>query len=378
MTEGCIRPIVGILGLSFGVLGCSRGAQLGDETSTEALGSGGQSPVSTSGGAGGDAHGTGGTSHVLQEPSGPLHHPPPGFAECKHAEVKEDCKDGWCTLPPSCFVMGAPEDEWTRGRYTGTQVAATLTHPIEVQQMEMSRAEWKKITSVLPSGYKQEDDGECLEDDCPINNVTWWEAIFAANMLSVQSGLDPCYEPVNCTAEIGKGLVCEAVAEPEKSVYNCEGYRLGTRAEAEYATKASTYSTWYSGNITVYDNLDCNFDEKLDEIGWYCFNSENRAHPTGKKAKNAFGLYDIIGNEGEWLNEEDRTTAAGGGLDPIGNIGTRRDRQIFGGAYNARAWTSTTSDVFAAAWDIRGPQAGFRLYRTLFEDSERSKAIVSE
>jgi len=271
--------------------------------------------------------------------------------------------------------MGGPEDEWQRGRHTGEQVAATLTHAIEVQQMEMSRAEWREITSVLPSHYKQEDDGECLAYSCPINNVTWWEAIHAANMLSDQRGLEPCYEPVNCTNELGMGLTCKGVAEPQKSVYDCEGYRLGTRAEAEYATKAGIISSWYSGSLTVYDNLNCNYDENLERIGWYCFNSSARAHQRGQKLKNAFGLLDMIGNVGEWLNEQDRNDPAAGGEDPNGTVGEIEDRQLFGGAYNARAWTSTTSDLFAASWDVRGPQAGFRLYRTLFDDSERSKAI---
>jgi formylglycine-generating enzyme required for sulfatase activity len=255
-------------------------------------------------------------------------------------------------------------------------VAATVTRALEVQQMEMSRAEWKAITSVLPSEYKHADEGHCQEDNRPINNVTWWEAITAANLLSEQRGLEYCYELVNCTSELGKGLACEAVAEPEESVYDCEGYRLGTRAEAEYAAKAGTYSTWYSGNITVYDNNDCNFDENLDKIGWYCFNSSERVHVRGQKEQNGFGLQDLIGNAGEWLNEESRTTAAEGGNDPRGTVGKSKDRQIFGGAYNARAWTSKTSGLFAAAWDVRGGPAGFRLYRTLFEDSERSKAIV--
>ena len=360
--------------------GCSRG-----EGGNGPTGSGGSvtagvggNAVSGGGTSAGGGSASGGASHVLQGPTGPLFHPPPGFEDCIHAEVKADCQDGWCVLPPSCVVMGAPETEWHRGRYTEIQVAATLTRAMEVQQMEMSRAEWKSITSVLPSGYKQEDDGECLEDNCPINNVTWWEAISAANMLSEQLGLDPCYAPVNCAGELGQGLACEAVAEPEKSVYDCEGYRLGTRTEAEYATKAGTYSTWYSGSITVYDNNDCNFDEKLDEIGWYCFNSTDQAHLRGQKEENAFGFLDLIGNEGEWLNEQGRTTSAVGGLDPQGEVGTNKDRQIFGGAYNAKAWTSTTSGLFAASWDFRGYRTGFRLYRTLFDDSERSKAIVSE
>jgi len=317
-------------------------------------------------------------SNVLEPATSAEYAPAPGFENCKHAEVREDCEGGWCRLPPSCVVIGSPEDTWHHGRYTEIQTEVILTHSIEVQQMEMNRAEWKAIVSVLPSGYKQGDDGGCSEDSCPINNTTWWEAIHAANLLSEQRGLKPCYAPVNCVGELGKGLTCEGVAEPEKSVYECEGYRLPTWAEAEYAARAGTVSDFYTGNLTVYDNNDCNFDENLDAAGWYCFNSENRAHPGGKKVANGFGLYDVLGNLFEWVNESDRTTQAQGGKDPKGQTDTFAEKMLYGGAYHIKPYGCDAASIFAASWDVRGGPAGFRLYRTLFEDSERSKAIVSE
>ena len=335
-------------------------------------------------GAGGESS-TGGRSatggevnHVLEPATGPEYAPAPGFESCKHAEVKADCEQGWCRLPPSCVVIGSPEDTWQHGRYTEIQTEVNLTRAIEVQQMEMSRAEWKQIASILPVDYKQEDDGECLEDDCPINNITWWEAIHAANLLSEARGLDPCYEPVNCEGELGQGLACEGIAEPERSVYECEGYRLPTWAEAEYAARAGTVSDFYTGNLTVYDNNNCHFDENLDKAAWYCFNAESTAHVRGGKLPNGFGLYDLLGNVWEWVNERDRTTQAQGGEDPSGSIGRAVDRLLYGGAYNIKSYSCNAANLFAAPWDIRGPQAGFRLYRTLFDDSERSKAIVSE
>jgi len=370
---------VAILALTGLASACGRGSQRMDGSGgAGSLFADGGSTIVGSGGVGASGGAAGGESHILQPATGPEYHPPFGFEACSHASVTEDCAAGWCRLPASCFVIGAPENEWHRGRYTDAQVEITFTHAIEVQQLEMGRREWKQITSLLPSGYKQEDDGECLEDNCPINNVTWWEAIHAANLLSEQRALQPCYAPMNCTGELGKGLTCEGVAEPDKSVYECEGYRLPTRSETEYAARAGTISTWYSGNITVYDNNDCNFDENLDKIGWYCLNSDDQAHKRGEKLKNGFGLYDLIGNLGEWTNEEDRYVAAEGGDDPQGEVGSLRDRLYFGGRYNSDAWTARTAGIAGTPWDFRGYRTGFRLYRTLFEDSERSKAIVSE
>jgi formylglycine-generating enzyme required for sulfatase activity len=39
------------------------------------------------------------------------------------------------------------------------------------------------------------------------------------------------------------------------------------------------------------------------EIGWYCWNSEATTHPVRGLQPNAFGLYDMAGNVGEWIND---------------------------------------------------------------------------
>src|SRR5690606_30899220 len=178
--------------------------------------------VSTSGGG----LPTGGGGGVLPEPF-PKVYPVPGFESCTHASVEVDCKSGWCKLPPSCFVMGSPENEWMRGRDDEVQTAVTLTHWIEVQQKELTRAQWKEMTGLDPRGPES-----CTDPECPVAMVSWWDAVHAANLLSQQNDFEPCYEPVGCTGSLGQDLSCTGVSDPEKSVYECEGYRLPTRAEA--------------------------------------------------------------------------------------------------------------------------------------------------
>src|SRR5690606_15496825 len=176
-----------------GVLATSGGCK-SPPPATDSDGSGGSAP--SSGGAlsgaggldieggtagGGATGGVVGSGGALPDPV-PKLYPVPAFEACIHAAVAADCSDGWCKLPPSCFVMGSPEGEWHRGRDSENQTAVTLSHWIEVQQKELTRAEWAQITGLTPRG-----PDSCAESNCPVSMVSWWDAVHAANLLSEQS-----------------------------------------------------------------------------------------------------------------------------------------------------------------------------------------------
>jgi sulfatase modifying factor 1 len=339
------------------------------EPSTNTGGSGGEVEVAggsstTSGGA--DSGGTAAIGGSLPEPI-PKYHPPPGFEDCKHAEVRADCQDGWCKLPPSCFVMGSPEDEWHRGRDSETQTAVNLTHSIEIQQMEFTRAEWESITKTPAPG-----PDNCTDAACPVAMVSWWDAVHAADLLSRQKHLKPCYEPAECTGTLGVDLVCTGVKDPQKSVYECHGYRLPTREESEYAARAGTVSTFYSGNIAVYqDDTMCNPDPSLELIAWYCGNSGDRVHAGGGLQPNGFGLSDMIGNLGEWNNAAQQGESSPGGSNPRGRTGTNKNRLRFGGQFNHWNYLARTANLLSDPWDTHSPATGFRLVRTLDPNPEQ-------
>jgi formylglycine-generating enzyme required for sulfatase activity len=66
------------------------------------------------------------------------------------------------------------------------------------------------------------------------------------------------------------------------------GVRLPTEAEWEYAARGGRSESRY-GN--------------LDEIAWYGGNSGNTWHEVAQKAPNSFGLYDMLGNVWQWVND---------------------------------------------------------------------------
>jgi formylglycine-generating enzyme required for sulfatase activity len=160
----------------------------------------------------------------------------------------------------------------------------------------------------------------------------------------------------------------------------CEGYRLPTEAEWEYATRAGTKTAyWIGSNITdggepVCEQSDDNAGILLHEAAWYSYNSEDRPHPVGLKAANPFGLYDVHGNVSEWVYDwfdlgYYQTCAYEGCVDPLGpDEGPAR--VIRGGAWDNDAW-----HVQAASRGVVDPGhhdvgVGFRLARSVPLDED--------
>lgn len=65
-------------------------------------------------------------------------------------------------------------------------------------------------------------------------------------------------------------------------------FRLPTEAEWEYACHAGGPPA----------KLDA---KELADVAWFASNSNDQPHPVGKKRPNAWGLYDMLGNVGEYV-----------------------------------------------------------------------------
>ncbi|MBO7429506.1 MAG: SUMF1/EgtB/PvdO family nonheme iron enzyme [Spirochaetia bacterium] len=123
-------------------------------------------------------------------------------------------------------------------------------------------------------------------DFFPVENISWYDAVYFCNVLSIKMGLDPVYyvnnvnDPKKWHYKPHKGNKINGKVEWDKSK---NGFRLPTIDEWEY-----TASNGYDGKYS------------LDEICWYKNNSDNKTHPVGQKQPNIYGLYDIVGNVWEW------------------------------------------------------------------------------
>ncbi len=90
-----------------------------------------------------------------------------------------------------------------------------------------------------------------------------------------------------------------------------------------------------------------------------------RPHIGGELAPNDFGLYDMIGNLGEWTNEEAHYSSSPGGEDPRGAVRFNSRRLVFSPQYDVKSWVARTAALVSAPWNGRGIRTGFRLVRTL-------------
>jgi len=182
-------------------------------------------------------------------------------------------------VPAGRFTMGSGstiagrEDEALRT----VRLSAFLLDSVPVTQKR-----WNALMDTNPSGHL-----DC--PNCPVENVTWFEAVEYCNRLSKREGLDTVYSWTGKTMQGARVVgLADIFCHNDRN-----GYRLPTEAEIEYATRAGTTGTYPWGN----DSL------AYDPYAWVFTNSNGKTHPVAAKLPNAWGLYDMVGNVWQWGND---------------------------------------------------------------------------
>ena len=180
---------------------------------------------------------------------------------------------------PLQFMMGSPGGEPLRDHRQEPLRRQRIERTIAVEIKEVTVA---KFLHFFPNHANDFDLGR----ECPVNNVTWYEALEYCNQRSIEEGLKPCYPD-----EIGPHMVLDP------ALRNKNGYRLPTEVEAECFSRAGTRTTWYFGHSQLL----------VSRYAWTVFNSATGlhpvVHPVGRLLPNDFGLFDTVGNVFEWCQD---------------------------------------------------------------------------
>ncbi len=148
----------------------------------------------------------------------------------------------------------------------------------KIGKTEVTQRLYKKVMGSNPSENKG--------DDKPVENVSWYDAIYFCNKLSEEFGYIPVYS-VDGISDVRKWNYTPHKGEyiEGKIVQNTKtkGFRLPTVDEWQFAAKGGKNYA-YSGS------------NNLDEVGWYNNNNGKKTHPVAQKKPNDYGLYDMSGN----------------------------------------------------------------------------------
>ena len=176
--------------------------------------------------------------------------------------------------PPGTFMMGCSAGDSECFGEEMPAHAVTITRGFWLGRTHVTQAAYQRVIGSNPSYFK----GENL----PVENVGW---------------------------DVAR-TYCQAV-----------GGGLPTEAEWEYAARAGSTAARYGD---------------LDRILWYSVNKGGRPHEVGQKQPNAFGLYDMLGNEWQWTADwyEDNYYQTSERLDPAGPS-AGRSRAIRGGSWDS-------------------------------------------
>ena len=208
-----------------------------------------------------------------------------------------------------------------------------------ISRTEVTQKLYESVMGENPS-YFRRDNEDLYEDELknlkrntsnyPVENVSWYDAIYFCNKLSAKKGLQPVY------AVDGETNVRKWDYKPhnEDEIYGeitqnifADGYRLPTVEEWQYAAKGG-------------EDYDYSGSDDIDKVAWYDDNSNGVTHPVAQKKSNGYSLYDMGGNLSEWCwdsDSYDNRYSCGGNwasYDSLCKVNRRNFQDAYGRNYN--------------------------------------------
>lgn len=155
-------------------------------------------------------------------------------------------------IPPGVYVMGSPEGEACRQDHEGPARVVRITQGFWMSRTEVTQDQYEKVMGANRSSKQW--------GGLPVDNVSWYDAQEFCLRLSQAAG---------------------------------KRYFLPTEAQWEYACRAGSTSAFCFGDDPG----------MLQAFAYYEENAEDGFQNVGRRAHNAWGLYDMHGNVWEWCSD---------------------------------------------------------------------------
>ncbi len=222
-------------------------------------------------------------------------------------------------IPGGKFRMGAAQKEEDALNREYPQHEVTVK-PFYLGKYPVTQAQWSEIAALPkinqdlnpdPANFKGSVGKASQNENRPVENINWWEAVEFCDRLSKKAG---------------------------------RTYRLPTEAEWEYACRAGTTTPFHFGetittDLANYQGTDWEYQGKTypgnygkGPKGIY----REQTTPVGQFPANAFGLHDMHGNVWEWCLDHWHETYQGAPQDGSAWLTDNNEaaRLLRGGSWN--------------------------------------------
>lgn len=257
-------------------------------------------------------------------------------------EVFRDCDlcPEMVVVPAGTFMMGSPDTEEGRRENEGPRHQVTIEYMFAAGVYEVTFDEWDACVRGGGCGGHEPDDWGMGRGRRPVVDVHWEDAWQYVDWLTEQTG---------------------------------EEYRLLSEAEWEYVARAGTRTARYWGET---DREQCRFANGYDASGLVevgldlesvgCRDRQGKTGPVGTYMPNGFGLYDVLGNAREWVDDCENGSYQGSPTDGSSWYSGDCTRRLLRGG----AWADGPMELRSAhrtgSWiDFRHSYYGFRVARTI-------------
>jgi len=185
--------------------------------------------------------------------------PSHGAARLVPGQTFKDCDvcPEMVVVPAGQFTMGSN----SRHKYENPARQVIITRPFAIGVYEVTFDEWEACFNE-GGCTRMPDDHKWGKGRRPVMNITWHDTKPFVEWLSRKTGFS---------------------------------YRLPSEAEWEYAARAGTETAFWWGDEVGKNLANC----RDCESKW----SKKGSAPVGSFAPNPFGLYDVHGNQWEWVED---------------------------------------------------------------------------